>query len=782
MRTVVSSDPVPLAVRTAMVESLYASPGMVLIGGAAGVVLSGMSYLLHGDHLISLWAFVIVAIAALRMLLVVVRRRFGSRVPPSEELAKWETLYMVGSICSQGSIGLLVSLAAIRHPDSAFTFAALATSLGSSLSVGTRNYQSRILVHASITACCFPIIVAFAFNGYMGNNHSSLVLAVVMVFVQALSMSIAGYVRKQFLDALTKSRLYEISSRRFNLAISSMPNGLMLVDGDGRLMVVNAKAAEMLGISPEYDGRLSGVLETAFEADSAAKVVGEFRRVGSAVRTAPAEQLQVETKDGRWLQCEFNDLGSGGHVLTEDIGGKHVGAAVMIIQDITDKVVSNEALREAACFDKLTGLPNRRHWETLVDGRVGSLPASALVAMCILDIDRFKVINDTLGHHIGDEVIAGVAARLLSVADGRMICGRLGGDEFVVLVAGLMAREEVDGLFDIVMSAISTTYEISGHKVDVRCSGGVIVRSGAEFNRPADMSRADMALYKVKKNREQLWKLFDDALETEYEASIRIKHDLKGAIRNGELLVVYQPIFDVGGEVMVGSEALCRWVHPDAGPIPPSQFIAMAEDLGIIGNLTEYVLRTACRDCKAWGADVAVSVNLSALDLARDEILGLIKTALADYELSGDRLCIEVTETVFVKDFVKTAETLRALNEMGVKTSLDDFGTGYSSLSYLSLLPLNRVKIDQAFIADIANDRKAQRLFLGVVSLAKALEFDVVVEGVERHDQLDFVRAVPGVDMIQGHIFSHAFTVEEMVSRQSGRNACQPSSEATMLL
>jgi predicted signal transduction protein with EAL and GGDEF domain len=276
------------------------------------------------------------------------------------------------------------------------------------------------------------------------------------------------------------------------------------------------------------------------------------------------------------------------------------------------------------------------------------------------------------------------------------------------------------------------------------------------------MSRADMALYKVKRNPNQAWILFDDNLEEEYQTTQRIKNDLRTAIDQCSLEVVYQPIYDAKGERIVSAEALCRWEHYDAGYIPPARFIALAEEIGVIGKLTEYVLRTACRDCMSWDSDVGVAVNLSALDLARDGIVEMISTALAAHSMPASRLCIEVTETVFVKDFEKTAATLMTLRNMGVKTSLDDFGTGYSSLSYLNRLPLNRVKIDRSFVVPIVEDKKAQQLFSAVVGLAKGLGYEVVVEGVEDRDQLEKVVSVPGVDMIQGYIFSRGLSNDEM--------------------
>ena len=582
-----------------------------------------------------------------------------------------------------------------------------------------------------------------------------------------MSVYLGFYLRGRFLEAAMNARNSEISSGRFDTAISTMPNGLLMVDGDNRVTVINARAAAKLRLPDDFSGSLEEALCRNLDVLSVGRTFEHLDILRESGDLATRSEIKVRTLDGRWLQCFFNASVHPAGSLQEE---RYRNTAVIILQDVTHRYEGEMALLKAACFDKLSGLANRQHWETMVDSSVETLPDGTLVAMCILDVDKFKLINDTLGHHVGDEVIAGVAASLRNFDDGRIIPGRMGGDEFVIFVPGLSSAEETAPLFDSIFKAISRTYPVAGHAVEVRCSGGVIVRTRGAFDRQADMSRADMALYKVKRNQNRSWMAFDEALEREYLKTSRIKHDLTGAIDDGSLQVVYQPIFDVGGRDMLAAEALCRWNHPEVGVISPPRFIAMAEEIGVIGKLTSYVLRTACRDCREWGADVPVAVNLSALDLARDDIVGMIASALEESALDPSLLCVEVTESVFVKDFAKTAATLARLREMGVKTSLDDFGTGYSSLSYLSHLPLNRVKIDRNFVTGIADDPKAQMLFRAVVGLAKELEFEIVVEGIEGPDELSFFRSVNGVDMIQGFIYSSPFTAEEMKSGFAARH------------
>ncbi|MCV9964699.1 bifunctional diguanylate cyclase/phosphodiesterase [Pararhizobium sp. BT-229] len=760
-------------------DSVFGREIVLHIGMATYILASLINFMVTQDRGFLAFPVFLFVVFVYRLYIFRAYAAAKHEIASTEEVGGWENHYIHGSVGATLGLGFMGGYSALFYPNSIATTICLGVVIGTMLTVVGRNFGSIRNVRYMAIACCAPMMIGFVWGGVLTAQAYLFLAALLLVSVYATSMQLARYLRSLLMKALTAARASEITSKRFNIAISSMPNGLIMVDGDGRVVVVNARASEALGISTSYCGLLEDALRTRFDEGDVALISLELAISVTENEYEGVHEFEVETIDGRWLQLEFRKLDATDDIIfDEDTGGKHDGAAILIIQDITDKVRSKNDLELAARFDKLTGIPNRSWWETLTKEMVGLLPPKGIVSLCILDVDRFKLINDTLGHHIGDEVIAGVAARLNSIGDRRMVVGRLGGDEFVVLFGGLATRAEANDLHDRVFGLISSTYEIDGHNIDVRCSGGVIVRERQEFNLHADMSRADMALYKVKRNPNQAWMLFDEAMEEEYISTSRIKHDLKDAIAQGTLEVVYQPIFDVSGDRMVSTEALCRWKHYEAGYIPPSQFVAMAEEIGVIGKLTEYVLRTACRDCSAWGADVAVSVNLSALDLARDDIVGMIRKALDDFDLPASCLCIEVTETVFVKDFAKTAATLRTLKGMGVKTSLDDFGTGYSSLSYLGRLPVSRVKIDRSFVLDIVKDPKVQRLFRGTVSLAKELEFEIIVEGVEAADQLEYVRAVPGVDMIQGYIFSKVVTVEKMVDGYELRNSSRSARDA----
>ncbi|MDW9481232.1 EAL domain-containing protein [Sinorhizobium meliloti] len=769
----------PLQIQKELLDSVFGRESVLYIGLAKFWLASVVSYMVTSDSAFLLFPVFFSSVFLYRCYLSRAYAKAKHAITSAADIKGWEAQHIYGSVGGALGLGVMGGYSAFYYPNSIATTISLGVVLASMLSVVGRNFGSVKNVRLVALACCLPMIIGFVAGGVVNREFYLYLTSLLLLTVYFTSMQHASYLRSLLLRALSAARKSEITSRRFNIAISSMPNGLVMVDGDGKVVVVNARASEALRIPQSYRGMLDDGLRGIFDEADVANVSLEYAISVIDSENQHVQEFEVETLEGRWLQLEFRKLDATEDIIfDEESVGSHEGAAVLIIQDITEKVRNKNDLQFAARFDKLTGIANRSWWETLTKDAVASLPPEGILALCVLDIDRFKLINDTLGHRVGDEVIAGVAARLNSLGDKRVLAGRLGGDEFVVLFGDLETECEAKRLFDRVFSAISSTYVIDGHNVEVRCSGGVIVRTKENFNLHADMSRADMALYKVKSNPNQAWMLFDEAMEEEFLSKSRIKHDLRDAISNGTLQVVYQPIFDASGSTMLSTEALCRWEHYEVGYIPPSQFIAMAEEIGVIGKLTEYVLRTACIDCRAWGSDVAVSVNLSALDLARDDIVGMIRNALDDSGLAPSRLCIEVTETVFVKDFAKTANTLRTLKSMGVKTSLDDFGTGYSSLSYLGRLPLNRVKIDRSFVLDIADDPKVQRLFRGVVSLAKELGFEIIVEGVEGEEQLEYIRGVQGVDMIQGYIFSRVLTADAMAAgyehRSAGREFTRP--------
>lgn len=759
-----AKSPIPFEVRKEMIRTLFGRRDVIVLGCVAHVSCMFVAWGATTDPNYLYWAPLFILVATIRLLAIRKFDRALGAIQSMKELIRWDWSYTIlGSGCPL-LVGLVAAYSGFSDPYS------IAPAIGQGLVGGTmitivgRNFGSLRNVIVMIVTCCAPMVVAFPWSGWLKNDAYVALSALPIAIVILVSIGTATNLYNLLLSALRLGRQSEIASQKFEAAIGSMPNGLIVVDGDQKMMVINMAAKETLPGFLSKGGDLFDALRTALVAP---EHLIEMLQNGAANESL--DEMTYETRDGRWLRFRVSAMEASAHTyLDEEWGGRQKDAFILTILDVTKKVEADNELQHLARYDGLTGLANRRWWEEHGQQAVFDLPAGSLVGLAVLDADRFKNINDTLGHQVGDRVIKGIAERIQAVGDPRAFAARLGGDEFVVLLLGPSNAEDACAFYDRVFDAICGTYSIGGHKVEVRCSGGVIIRKREDFQLHTDLSRADMALYKVKRTSRS-WLLFDRSLEEEYQSSIRIKHDLKRAIENEALELVYQPIYESSGERIVSAEALCRWDHHEAGAIPPSQFIAMAEEIGVIGQLTEYVLRRACRECMTWESDVSVAVNLSALDLARDGIVEMIASALAEARMRPDRLCIEVTESVFVKDFDKTAATLSRLREMGIKTSLDDFGTGYSSLSYMNRLPLNRVKIDRSFVTEIAGNAKTQNLFKAVVGLAKGLGYEVVVEGVEDRGQLEEVLAVPGVDMIQGHIFSKGLTNSEMAVMGSVR-------------
>lgn len=754
----VVSARLPFEVHREMVDSLFGRGKVIALGLVAHVTCVVACWVETDDLIYLAWVPYFVSVVIFRYITFIAYGQARAELDSDQALDGWEWRYSLGGLAVAFGVGCISAYAVFTAPHTLAPAIGMSLVGGTMISVVARNFGSLLNAKLMTYACCIPLLIGFLLAGWLQENYL-VALAILPIYViVSTSIDLAGYLHGLLVGALRSGRQSDIASQKFNVAIASMPNGLVMVDGNWLMIVVNVQAVGMLGLGSAVGMDLPSALRLYMVDPEAV-----LEAITNGRSRLDDEEMTFETADGRWLQFRVNDLDiADKRYMDEEWGGKQEGAFVLTILDVSRRVVAEREMEHLARFDGLTQLANRRYWEEGTQAAVARLPAGSLVGLAVLDVDRFKLINDTLGHHIGDEVIRGVADRIRSVGDQRMFAGRLGGDEFVVLFPGVKSIDDARQFYDRIFRAISTTYVIDNHNVEVRCSGGVIIRSKEEFNLHADMSRADMVLYKVKRNHNQAWMLFNECLEEEYQSSIRIKHDLRDAIERGSLEVVYQPIFDAKGERIVAAEALCRWEHYEAGHIPPAQFIAMAEEIGVIGNLTEYVLRSACRDCMSWKSDVSVAVNLSAIDLAKDGIVEIISNALAEHRMPATRLCIEVTETVFVKDFEKTALTLSILRGMGVKTSLDDFGTGYSSLSYMHRLPLNRVKIDRSFVVSIVNDVKSEQLFKAVVGLANGLGYEVVVEGVETREQLERVVAVPGVDMIQGYIFAKGLTKDEM--------------------
>jgi diguanylate cyclase (GGDEF)-like protein len=427
-------------------------------------------------------------------------------------------------------------------------------------------------------------------------------------------------------------------------------------------------------------------------------------------------------------------------------------------------------LRHLAMHDPLCGLPNRiffgeRLEAVIEEVRGGTAPA----AVFYIDLDHFKDVNDTLGHHVGDELIRNVTLRLSHTLRSGDLVARLGGDEFAVISSIAGDSEEMMGLAQRIIAAICAPYVINSQNIIIGASMGIAMIDHKCGTATDIMRYADMALYRAKNEGRNRACIYDAAMDADLSSRKLLEADLREAIDNDRLQLVYQPVVNKSGEAVIGVEALCRWTHPTRGEIPPSEFIAIAEHSGLIIDLGNWVLRRACIDGKAW-PDLMVAVNVSSLQFRRIDFVEVVERILRETQFDPARLELELTESVLLGN-VDTAEVaMLRLKALGVRLALDDFGTGYSSLLYLRRFPFDKLKIDRSFVRSIEKAADAAAIVHAIVSLGRGLGMKVTAEGVETADQQLFLRAA-GVHSMQGFRFGRPVTVAEITARLQSPNA-----------
>jgi diguanylate cyclase (GGDEF)-like protein len=440
--------------------------------------------------------------------------------------------------------------------------------------------------------------------------------------------------------------------------------------------------------------------------------------------------------------------------------------------DLTEQRKSEREISRLARFDSLTGLPNRAMMrQTLDEALRNAAHRQKGCALFMIDLDRFKNVNDTLGHPIGDALLRQVADRLKSVMGNHGQVGRLGGDEFQAVLPGAVDIGLLESLSRTLIEQVSRPYMIEGHKVTIGASVGIAIGDPGRASADALVRNADLALYAAKGAGRGKHCLYEPSMHSEAAERQLIENDLRQAVERGELSVHYQPIVRAAGEEISGFESLVRWQHPARGAISPAKFVPLAEEAGLIGKIGEWVLRTALEEAARWPDHVRVAVNLSPLQFNDPAVATMVARHLTETGVRPDRLELEITEGVFLAEGDSTDETFARLKKLGVRLALDDFGTGYSSLGYLKKAPFDKIKIDQSFVRGAASGGATNRnaaIIRAIVTLAETLGMDTCAEGVETHDDLQLIREL-GVSMVQGYIFGKPSPAE--VARELANSA-----------
>ncbi|WP_133123984.1 putative bifunctional diguanylate cyclase/phosphodiesterase [Phyllobacterium zundukense] len=663
-------------------------------------------------------------------------------------LKKWEWRYLSGALTTCVLLGMLCFVSIYVLADSSAAITSVIIAVASMVALVTRNYVSPTVVVGMSVGILAPLFVTFILLG--GFYNWLLALLIIPYFWS--NLGIASNLRRSLFDALLGKRQLGVVANNFDAALNGMPQGLLMFDSNQTITVANMRAAKMLGFDrPEQlQGRsLEALLRLA--------------QLGGGFTDDALGSLRVKIRDllnGSKQRDTFVSPANRHYEFTATPDPQH--GTVLVIQDVTRRADAEAQINRMARYDSLTGLPNRSQFAEIANTYPNTLQPGAQTILMVVDIDGLKRTNDTFGHRIGDELLRAFADRLASVDANHPVISRFGSDEFVLLFSAT-SHEEALLCVERVMATIAGQYVVSGHEILIGVHSGVAIADAAKFELAAMHMNADLALDVAKKETQKKWAVFVDTMDHSFRSKQRLKADLRRAIADGALSVAYQPIVNVRTLRMTSCEALSRWNHPEFGAISPAEFIPMAEEMGLISELTRSVIERAIKDCSRWESRIAVSVNLSSHDLQNMDMVNIIHSTLRQHDIEPHLLEVEVTEGAIITDRETTGSVLAELKDYGVQVAIDDFGTGYSSLSYLKDLPVTKVKIDRSFIADIVKEGRSLKLLRGIVQMSHELGLSVTIEGLETSEQSDLINQWIGAEYVQGYLYGAAMSADEIV-------------------
>jgi diguanylate cyclase (GGDEF)-like protein/PAS domain S-box-containing protein len=566
-----------------------------------------------------------------------------------------------------------------------------------------------------------------------------------------IALTLFLIVRKLSAQHQYAERRLALEKERLDTAINNMSQGLLLYDEDARVVLFNRRYLDMYGLSPDM------VKPGLHFRDLIAyrKRIGSFKgdaeafcsRTLNNVAAKKATHSIIETPDGREIEIMNQPLKSGGWVATQE--------------DITERRRAERRIAHLAHYDALTDLPNRVLFRERLELELERIRRGEQLAMLYIDIDEFKSVNDSLGHPVGDELLKAVAARLRACVRDTDFVARLGGDEFAIVQTGIAQPSDAMELVKRIYDAIREPYQCLGHHVTTDASIGIALAPHDGTDLDQLLKSADLAMYGAKADGRRTYRFFEAEMDARVKARRTLELDMRQAIADGAFEIHYQPVVNLRSNEVVGCEALLRWRHPARGMISPAEFIPIAEETGLICEIGDWVLATACAEAMNWPPNIRLAVNVSPVQFRSHAFSLKVANVLAATGLAPSRLELEITEAVLIRDDDAALTLLQHLRNIGVRIALDDFGTGYSSLSYLRRFPFDKIKIDRCFVDGITDGDGASAIVQAVINIANAQSMTTTAEGIETDPQRDMLRDL-GCTEMQGFLFSRPLPVEQI--------------------
>jgi len=743
-----------------MIRSLYADRRVMMLGALSSALVAAVAGV-EGNS----WVLLAVAIG---FAIVGIARDIDMRAFERTELAdddvmtatRWELRATIGAAAIAGLYAFWMSYSFLVVNTPFAEMSSLSVTVAVLVGVAGRNFAIDRLVTSQVILIGAGMAVGMLFDGTLHTAMLSVVLIAFVVSLRKVSANIRAILLRAVHGRIEATRL----ASELDTALETMQHGLCMLDENGLIAVANDRAELVFGSF--MPGNWAGRPFAAMISAAAARGTIPQRSASQLMDT-------VDAGDGGKVVLRLSD----GQFCEVTVSSR-LDKTVLLFEDITERVKAEERINYMAHYDTLTGLPNRAYFTEQVEADLerrrhhGDKRPNDMAMLMIVDIDDFKHVNDTLGHLIGDRVLIETSERLSRVLGRDSLVARLGGDEYVVYRSGGVQLSDTVTDPEAILGGFRGPFEVEGEVFSVNVSVGVVTLTDGSDDLDALMTKADLALYKAKALGKGRSQVFHDEMDTDYRYRQRLKAELKQTVADGALSLVFQPIVDLKSRRVVSCEALARWHHPELGSIPPSLFIPIAEETGLISEISRWVLATATAECRNWPEEVSVSVNISARDFRNADVAAMVKTALSGSGLAPHRLEIEVTETAVIEERAAATKILAKLAKQGIGIALDDFGTGYSSLSYLQALPFTKLKIDRSFVMDIAENPRSLKLLSNVAQLGKDINLTVTAEGVETEEQLNLIAEHSKVDQIQGYLFGVPLPrreVAELIDRMAAR-------------